>query len=674
MQVFVATVSIAVVSSTVEDDIANLKQLTKALAKQVMNQQVYFEETVRATGQSGVKQKRRRFSGTRPYYSDTFTSNTMITIHDHANHIRTIGIGEFIAVLNGVEFRTRHNDYGLYMPSRTSREYHAVDPIEFPDVPPEVLSKPTVAKQITEMKQWFKAWRDQKFGYRDYRKYFKPIMCYLEGAWTIADPNKIDEPFASDRHVFTVLDWDEMSRKIRFMSNAGSKDNNENFAFLPTALFDMRNDTTPFYAQWNYRILCHPLKKYVQPNRLRVVDDLASRVANGFNLERFKNSRGARFQLNPIDSAVFSERFKNDRRFLDQLMEEIPGKDNYGKWMSDQAFGLDAKRVDNSSRMLNAANYHRTYKVMQRGANGIQQRSRGFADDGVYMARNSQSKIATNIVNHRCYHNNQGEKLCRERFEQKWSYAIPLEIIYLTPLHKWNPFNITYIDDGKQCGKCKGGNTKETAYQFASRSYYYRTPASFFTGDPVDGDAADTSGQSVGMLDANGNLHKVRASGVYVGLPEIKDVGILRTRYPIAPVHQEGEAVWKELQALKDLLFKTGDRFKALRDDYGINDLPGEGEGPSEPDTMLAMANAPNNDTTGVSAHTHSVQLSPEEVQQLQAGQVVDVTSGMGSSHTHTLKVSYNADRVPPYYYTKCDNRDTCWDGHGKSLRVESSL
>jgi hypothetical protein len=27
---------------------------------------------------------------------------------------------------------------------------------------------------------------------------------------------------------------------------------------------------------------------------------------------------------------------------------------------------------------------------------------------------------------------------------QRVSYAIPLEVIYLTPLHKWNPYNILY--------------------------------------------------------------------------------------------------------------------------------------------------------------------------------------------------------------------------------------
>ena len=35
-------------------------------------------------------------------------------------------MGEIIAVLNGIEFRTRHNDYKLKMASTTSTDYHAI--------------------------------------------------------------------------------------------------------------------------------------------------------------------------------------------------------------------------------------------------------------------------------------------------------------------------------------------------------------------------------------------------------------------------------------------------------------------------------------------------------------------------------------------------------------------
>lgn len=59
-------------------------------------------------------------------------------IHDHSNSATTIGMGEVIAVLNGVEFRTRHNDYKLMMPSTKSRVYGDTEKIPFPEVPPEV--------------------------------------------------------------------------------------------------------------------------------------------------------------------------------------------------------------------------------------------------------------------------------------------------------------------------------------------------------------------------------------------------------------------------------------------------------------------------------------------------------------------------------------------------------
>ena len=69
---------------------------------------------------------------------------------------RTVGLGQLEVVLNGVEFRTRHNDYTLQMPSTTTKDYNAVEDIEFPPVPPEVLSKETVLEQIDEMREYFR--------------------------------------------------------------------------------------------------------------------------------------------------------------------------------------------------------------------------------------------------------------------------------------------------------------------------------------------------------------------------------------------------------------------------------------------------------------------------------------------------------------------------------------
>ena len=124
-------------------------------------------------------------------------------------------MGEFVGVLNGYEFRTRHNDYRLFKPSTESNEYHQVETVQFPDVPPEVLAKATVAEQIAEMREWFKAWVNQDASVRDYTKYFKPVMVYLEGAWTLgAADGKIDEPFSSDRHHIDATSWMDLQDKV----------------------------------------------------------------------------------------------------------------------------------------------------------------------------------------------------------------------------------------------------------------------------------------------------------------------------------------------------------------------------------------------------------------------------------------------------------------------------
>ena len=75
-------------------------------------------------------------------------------MHNHPNHMRTLGCGEFVAVLNGVEFRTRHNDYSLVQSQDINEStgdkirYNAAQNIPFPDVPPEVVSKQSVEEQV----------------------------------------------------------------------------------------------------------------------------------------------------------------------------------------------------------------------------------------------------------------------------------------------------------------------------------------------------------------------------------------------------------------------------------------------------------------------------------------------------------------------------------------------
>ncbi|KAI0230667.1 hypothetical protein LSAT2_019025, partial [Lamellibrachia satsuma] len=352
-------------------------------------------------------QVRRYYEGTRPYHAAAHTGMSIASLHDHSNNIRTIGLGEFIAVLNGVEFRTRHNDYGLRMPSTTLSANNEIEEIPFPDIPPEVRQLSNIADQITEMREWFKAWKKQDHSVRDYRKYFKANLCYLEGAWTISD--KLEEAFFSDRHFIDASSWFDLQEKVRYTSYTGGKSTLENFSYLPTTIMNMVNGTLPQIAQWNYRILCHPLKHDVPLNRFRVVDDLMARMANKKTLKEHERSRAARFTLNPFDS---------------------------DKWV-DVSYPYNS--TDNSKK-LNAACYHRWMRVESKDAMGRKRRHRGFADENLFMAMTTQPKVAGVEMNE-C--NNKRHRTCKQH-NQKWTYAIPLEIAYMTPLLKWNPYNLEY--------------------------------------------------------------------------------------------------------------------------------------------------------------------------------------------------------------------------------------
>ncbi|XP_064645151.1 uncharacterized protein LOC135498699 [Lineus longissimus] len=564
-----------------EADMRSMKQTIGLLTGQLMMQQLAHEEKIRSDGQSGLKQSRVTKIGTKNYHSESHTGFRHAAIHNHANHIRTAGMGEVIAVLNGVEFKTRHNDFQLKKPVENSKAFREVENIPFPDVPPEVLSKATLTAQIAELREWFKAWRDSDHSTRDYRKYFKPNLCYLEGYWTIPDgSDKIDEPFDSERHALDATSWHDLLQKIRFSAYSGRKDAGENFAYLPTKITEFINGSIPVYAQWGYRINCHPLKTEVPHSAFRLVDDLASRKSfgEGRNKTAQLASRAARFQINPrIGQKWYNpkqpwwEMRMSNREFMDTLMGEIPGLDNYGADLVDDAFNYKAIEIGTpyspDAPAKNVAYYHRFYKEFAVGAMGVVDRKRSYSDESVFMAMNTQPQVAPSNLNY-CKKNK-----CTN-FQQRWSYAIPIEIIYTTPLSGWNPYNLAYHgfpwqDKISKANGRNGGFTSAKAYNGTGSATYYITPEAFFDGGEISqGDQADTAADVVGVLDPSGAMRRVKAAGVRIHLPDIPGVGTLRQRYPIAPIHGEGSPVWKELDALKDIVLAWRHNIPMFYDDF----------------------------------------------------------------------------------------------------------
>ena len=333
-------------------------------------------------------QTRVRKYGTKTYHSSTVDDlNAVCAIHNHDNNRLTIGMGEVITVMNGLEFRTRHNDYQLAKRAAGGKSEY----ISTPDVPPSVLAQPNVKAQIAEMREYFRAFHQQNETIRQYKNYFKPNLCYMEGAWGYAG-GSLRESFSSDRHFLDADSWLALEEKIRFNAYSGSKDHLENLAFLPTMIVGSINGTIPKVLQWNYKIHCHPLSIDLPLDRFRVVDDIASRMDDGLMLEDYKLRRKARFQLADKLTGRFRDS-KQNPNLLDLLMNEVPGYDGYGAVLKDDVYSTQAF-YPRSGKPLNAAYYHRQYVVKELDATGVNKRVRGFSDMNLFAAMTAQEEVA----------------------------------------------------------------------------------------------------------------------------------------------------------------------------------------------------------------------------------------------------------------------------------------
>nr|KAG5685460.1 hypothetical protein BaRGS_002768 [Batillaria attramentaria] len=608
-----------------------------------------------------------------------------------------MGLGEMSVVLNGVEFRTRHNDYPMRMPSRWSRNYHSVDDIPYPPVPPEVTRLKDVNDQIREMREFFRAWKEQNVTHRDYRPYFKAALCYMEGAWT-TDVKTFREPFFSTRHALVADSWFELQEKTRFSSYTGRKHKDENLAYLPTTIINI-TDGVPKFAQWNYRILCHPIEKDIPLKHLKMADDLAARFARGKTIMSQMDWRGARFYL---------EAYEKDRirmlNTLDYIFAEIPGKDNYVANIQDDSFGttLYDARFKQYEKVLNTGLYHRWYRMGQKGPTV----RRGFNDRNLFVAETTRTEVAPMSVTD-CFQS-LGKRVCKKH-TKRVSYAIPLEIVYMTPLLLWNPYKIvdygyekTPQAQGVRRGGRNGGMQPWQAFNGTNSNTFYRTPVQFFTGGLVGAQSQDTVRDAVGVLDPQGIVRRVASSGNRIVLPALPGLGNLRTRFPIAPVYGEGKTEWKDLDALRTTLLHLN-KFGHFLDEQPPVPLPvsdvinrrnrankkgntvrlSSGAG-SQPSCMHGPAGSSESvlnlvmeitfaDPPGM--HDHFVDLTFQQAEYLQRfpNSTLLITTSFDNRHSHDLEITFNAS-TSAFQIVQCDRMDVCWDGHGDRLFLQEGI
>ncbi|XP_060071511.1 uncharacterized protein LOC132551387 [Ylistrum balloti] len=636
--------------------LADMKQTLEGISRQMVMQQLGVEERIRSDGDSGIKQKMVKNRGTRSYLNDIVSSPILADFGEAWTRDRLLYIGTNVFVMNGVEFRLRAQNYRLQMPSRNSKEWHKTEDIPYPEVPHSVLAKHNITEQIAEMREYFRAFKQQDTKIRDYTRYFKPVLCYLEGAWI-------------DGAAHNQNRWLGEAYTTEFLVNEGLEDGHP---FNPTKIMRVVNGTA-LYAHWDTRIVCHPIKQELKLASFFVKDDLAARLSANQSLYDFSRSKAARFELGEYgrpSRTLYADigYGKQDPTFthyttLDAIMEEIPGKDNYPVHITGGSFGLTAfnAHIPRNDTPLNIGHYHHWYRVAQKGAMGTTIINRGYADKSLWVATTTQDKVAP-MSYKSCQYNRTTHKQDCTEFIAKYTYALPLEIVWLTPLLSWNPYNLQFYPGNihespantiNQHGH--NGRTPEKAFLGLNQDNFYLTPAEFFS-------------KAVGghyVADRSGHAHKVVPSGFQTILREIPTVGNIRLRYPVVPTHQEGNAIYKELDALKELVMNM-----AVNTNYFH----------TKPDAVHSIEGNTNKEeryTTSSTAmtppgmHKHEIILSKEDIADLEAGKTVAVYTSLNNGHQHILEIYADKNvhyRYGHYRIALCDGKRSCWDGHNNIL------
>ena len=379
-------------------------------------------------------------------------------------------------------------------------------------------------------------------------------------------------------------------------------------------------------------------------------------MVSGVTLDEIRDTRLARFDFD--DYTLNNLNLERDcfLCYLDEFMRLIPGKDNYGASLTDDSFGITADDPEHPGTPVNTGFYHRVYQSSSKDPMGQVERFRGFNDQNVYMAQNSQEKIPSQKVTD-CKNG-----VCTD-YEQRWSWAIPLEIIYLTPLPNWNPYNLTDCsaegceDDVTANGR-NGSLTREAAYNGFRDDLFYKTPTELFDSDERLGTTADTTQGVVGVLDKTGVVREVMASGTRILLPQI-GAGPICTRYPIFPLHYDGSNIYKELEALKDVALRMNTYL------HMYQELPysGSGGGNSSPSVTSFITAETTKDPPGQHAHMLDIP-SDDVVDMMTNGATYTVETELANGHSHTLDIRYDASASQPWIIASCDSRAKCWDAH----------
>lgn len=525
-----------------------------------------FAEILRGLGQSGVFMCRQYERGGAYALNRPFDATySALSSHSHwdagGSKGGICGLGEISVIVNGQHIRTRHNDFRLRQSAPATEGFLHTVPIDMPDVPLDVVG--TVEQQIDKMRDYFKVVNgeaslfDAGISEENYAAAFKWGLAYIE-VWLEKFTEEVDDTFFSGRHVVDASNIRDLLKKVLYFNASGHKNRLENISYFSSFIRMVDDEGVPQVATLKYRIVVQPvgsLQEFPISAVLEPLEDLKTRVrTDGMSDEEFLNSRYQRFKVR--QKLGESDDFSNvTHSLMDTLMERVPGLDGAGANLEEtyDQYGTSETLMNWQNEPLNSAYYNRAYKLQVRDASNRQAAKRGFNDPTLFVAKTTRSNVVA--VDGMAF-----------------SYALPLELILLSPLDKWNPYgvaditgtdNISQYQPGGSDGWGKTADKPIPGYADESLLYYH-TPLAFYGDASVpDKDPADTALDGVYMRCSDGKSRLHTPSGMPIFLPKISGMSApVRTRYFIYESFHEGSHAYAELQAYK---YENALRFSELQ-------------------------------------------------------------------------------------------------------------
>lgn len=532
----------------------------------------YMAEILRATGGSGVVNSRNYSrGGTEPFHRPHDASYGALNIHDHPNYKWLPGMAEIAAVANGYYVRTRHNDYrlqqqGEYNAGLTSAQQRdARKELTYPTVPASVTAAGSVSAQVDEMREYFYAFYTKNKSHRDYTNAFRWALSYLE-VWIEPLTPELTDAFSSPRHALDASTNRQAITNVLRYNYGGHKNQAENTAFLNNIIRFVDADGQPRLGRMQYRILtkdigpCHDTNDWHPNTIMHQRRDPSLESMLGVNrVSPLK--RSVRYRL---DSSA-SQRAFSSPQLIDTWMSTIYTMDGDNapalvekyKPGSQDEYILDWADT-NGTLMLNARKYNRFFRYSF-DASGRSSGMRGFNDPSLWVARCTNDNVIAVGAD-------------QDGVPYRFVYAMPLEVVLLTPLMSWNPYSIPSVSLGngtsdqllRHQGNSQGGINNSTPKKYTGYnddSFFHLTPATLFNGGNItEIDAADTDStvtihtgfDGTNFTGDTGNV--VRNSGVRIFYPEMTAQGVnfsVRGRYPIYPRFAEGSHAFAEARAVQ---------------------------------------------------------------------------------------------------------------------------